>query len=76
MTAHLAALIPTLQHSIRSLWLRATPAGFPPARLQTISSPHLQRIVTVPLPSSGAGGLVALWGLVIWQPKLGGWHRQ
>ena len=39
-------LIPTLQHSIRSLWLRATPAGFPPARHQTISSPHVHRFVS------------------------------
>jgi hypothetical protein len=42
---HFAALIPTLQHSIRSLGLRATPAGFTPACLQTISSPHVHRMV-------------------------------
>ncbi len=30
----------TLQHSILGLWLGVTQAGFPPARHQTISSPH------------------------------------
>ena len=34
-------LIATLQHSILSLWLRVTQAGSSPARLQTISSPHV-----------------------------------
>jgi hypothetical protein len=38
-------LIDSLQHSIRSLWLRATPAGIAPACHQTISSPHVQRFV-------------------------------
>ena len=38
-------LIDTLQHSIRSLWLRATPTGSPPACQQTISSPHVHRFV-------------------------------
>ena len=45
VTTHFAALIPTLQHSIRSLWLRATPAGFPPACHQTISSSLMDRSV-------------------------------
>jgi hypothetical protein len=39
-------LIDTLQHSIRSLWLRATPAGVTPACHQTISSPHVHFLVT------------------------------
>ena len=38
-------LIRWLQHSIRGLWLEATPAGFAPARPQTISSPHVHPIV-------------------------------
>jgi len=38
-------LIDSLQHSIRSLWLRATPAGITPACHQTISSPHVHFIV-------------------------------
>ena len=38
-------LIDTLQHSIRSLWLRATPAGIAPACHQTISSPHVHGFV-------------------------------
>ena len=38
-------LIDSLQHSIRSLRLTATPAGSPPACHQTISSPHVQRLV-------------------------------
>ena len=38
-------LIPTLQHSIRSLWLGATPTGFPPARHQTVSSSHVHPLV-------------------------------
>ena len=41
-----AALIPTLQHSIQGLWLGATLAGFPPACHQTISSPHVHGFVT------------------------------
>jgi len=45
VTTHFAALIPTLQHSIRSLWLGATPAGFTPACHQTISSPHVHWFV-------------------------------
>ena len=39
-------LIDSLQHSIRSLWLRATPAGIAPACHQTISSPHVHFIVS------------------------------
>ena len=35
----------TLQHSIPGLWLAVTRAGFPPACQQTISSPHVQRLV-------------------------------
>ena len=38
-------LIDSLQHSIRSLWLRATPAGITPACHQTISSPHVHGYV-------------------------------
>ncbi len=41
----LRSLIFTLQHSIRGLWLGATPAGFPPACLQTISSSLIHRLV-------------------------------
>ena len=39
-------LIDSLQHSIRSLWLRATPAGITPACHQTISSPHVHCFVS------------------------------
>jgi len=42
---HLSALIPTLQHSILGVWLTLTQAGYPPACQQTISSPHVQRLV-------------------------------
>ena len=38
-------LIRRLQHSIQGLWLKATPAGFAPARHQTISSPHVHAVV-------------------------------
>lgn len=38
-------LIDTLQHSIMGLWLRATHAGVTPACHQTISSPHVHRVV-------------------------------
>ncbi len=38
-----AAKCPTLQNSIQGLWLRVTLARATPARLQTISSPHLYR---------------------------------
>ena len=40
-------LIDSLQHSIRSLWLRATPTGVTPACHQTISSPHVHCIVSI-----------------------------
>ena len=38
------ALIRILQHSIRGVRLTLTPAGFPPASHQTISSPHVHRV--------------------------------
>ncbi len=38
-------LIRKLQHSILGLWLAVTQAGVTPARLQTISSPHLHGLV-------------------------------
>ena len=40
----------TLQHSIRSLWLRATPAEIAPACHQTIASPHVLFIMTTSEP--------------------------
>jgi len=40
-----ARLIRWLQHSLRGLWLEATPAGFTPACQQTISSPHVHGLV-------------------------------
>jgi hypothetical protein len=39
-------LIDSLQHSIRSLWLRATPAGIAPACRQIISSPHVHAMLS------------------------------
>ena len=38
-------LTDSLQHSIRSLWLTATPMGFAPACHQIISSPHVHAMV-------------------------------
>jgi hypothetical protein len=35
-------LIPTLQNSILGAWRKVTQAGFPPASLQAIASPHVQ----------------------------------
>jgi hypothetical protein len=55
-------LIDTLQHSIRSLWLRATPAGVPPACLQTISSPHVHFFVRRLRPVRGIEPLALLLG--------------
>ena len=38
-------LIPTLQNSILGVWLTLTQAGFPPASLQDIASPHVHVMV-------------------------------
>ena len=38
-------LIPTLQNSILGVWLTLTQAGFPPASLQDIASPHVDGMV-------------------------------
>ncbi len=55
----------TLQHSIRSLWLRVTPAGVPPACHQTISSPHVHGFIMQP-------GAVLLSNLIV-DNKV--WHQ-
>ena len=39
-------LLDTLQHSILSLWLRTTQVGIAPTCFQTISSTHVDRLVT------------------------------
>ncbi len=43
----LSSLITTLQNSIQGLWLGVTLAGAAPARLQTIASPHVHRLVRI-----------------------------
>ena len=52
-------LIRWLQHSILGLWLAVTQAGLTPARLQTISSPHVHRMVLLTL-RAGAGTRISV----------------
>ena len=44
-TSAAGRLIPTLQNSISGVWQTLTQAGFPPASLQDIASPHVHCLV-------------------------------
>ena len=48
-------LIPTLQNSILGVWLTLTQAGFPPASLQDIASPHVDVMGLPPVYCTALG---------------------